>query len=152
MTHLTDKRIALIRYRNSQTSISCALSFSSHPPPSRPSTSPQPPLDPDKAAPYNCASLPKTPPRTSVFPPAPSLPNYMVWPGGASIHGFSVCPSASREQTLIRCYRRSRGAGGIWGEATQRAGRALVETRVGNDSEDGGMKTNEGVGRRVGRA
>ncbi|KZP24444.1 hypothetical protein FIBSPDRAFT_888885 [Athelia psychrophila] len=37
---------------------------------------------------------------------------------------------------------------GIWGEPTQRAGRALVKTRMGIDSDDGGVKTNAGVGRR----
>ncbi|KZP04224.1 hypothetical protein FIBSPDRAFT_941115 [Athelia psychrophila] len=84
---------------------------------------------PHRAAPYNCASLPKTLPRTS--------------------------PSLSAGAIAAQFHRGSRGAIVVrgrdlaLGNATRGAVRALQETSKEDDNEEGGVETNEGVVLRV---
>ncbi|KZP17607.1 hypothetical protein FIBSPDRAFT_894184 [Athelia psychrophila] len=93
-----------------------------------------------------CASCLKTPPRTSASPPSS-----IVWPADRGVHvdaWLRSVPSCNIgtyfDSLLAKIVVRS----GI-GEAMQRVVRVLRETSMGNDNEEGGVKTDEGIAEKV---
>ncbi|KZP24438.1 hypothetical protein FIBSPDRAFT_929917 [Athelia psychrophila] len=99
-------------------------------------------MAPHKAAPYICASLLKTPPRTSVSPLSS-----IVWPEGRGTRVDTWLSGALLHRGNRGLFAVGEDCGGAragFGGGDAEGGACLRETSIGNDDEEG-LKMNGGV-------